>query len=483
MNNVHRQTNQSHSSPLENTEKSGSLVITGITIIDIHTGLKTVQDMEIKDEKIVQLGLQGSLSFPQTATMIDGEGQYAIPGLCDMHVHLTAWPEFKDKISTLFIANGVTSVRDMGGQLDDILEFRHKANQQDAIAPRLWIAGPIIDGSPPIMKEEPQFDMPNISVTVDTPCEAIQMVDELAKQGIDFIKGYEMLRPEVFKALLQQAQSHDLQAAGHLPIRMTIPEVLAIGQYDIQHLGGMCSGMKYECVAHPKAVLDERMTILDKRTDENGVDLVMEILKKIPIKASEQDEERRAALIQLFVEKSTWHTPTLVNGVGFRLLGLEDDANWQAAFRYLPKKRQALAKAFLKDEDESIEECEGKRWTLETAAQMHTAGVKFLAGTDSPPAPIYVPGSALHFELDAMVQAGLSPLEALQTATINPAEFFDLTDELGSIEVGKCADIILLEADPLIYISNSKRISSVISRGRFFDQQALSDMLASVVDK
>ena len=458
--------------------KINNLVIKNVTIIDIHTGAKAVQSIVIKDEKIAQIGSLDSLDFPPDAYVIDGSGQYAIPGLCDMHVHLTAWPEFKEKISGLFIANGVTSVRDMGGALDDILAFREKATQPGAVAPRLWVAGPIIDGSPPIMKEEPQFNMPNISVTVDTPYEANQLVDELVKQGIDFIKGYEMLRPEVFTALLQRAQAHQLQAAGHLPIRMTIPEVLAVGQYDIQHLGGVCSGMKYECVTNPQDLLDDRVAILDECTHENGVELVMKILKNIPVKASEQDVDRRAELIQLFVEKGTWHTPTLVNGVGFRLLGFEDDANWLSGFRYLPKERQATSQEFREKQEENAE----KQWTLETAGQMHAAGVKFLAGTDSPPTPLYVPGLALHYELKAMVQAGLSPLEALQTATINPAEFFNLTDELGSIEVGKCADLVLLEADPLTDISNSQCITSVISRGKFLSRNDLNDIFDGLVE-
>ena len=464
-------------------DKSNNLVIKNVTIIDIHTGAKAVQNIVIKDEKIAQIGSLDSLDFPPDADVIDGSGQYAIPGLCDMHVHLTTWPEFKDKISGLFIANGVTSVRDMGGALDDILAFREKATQPGAVAPRLWIAGPIIDGSPPIMKEEPQFDLPNISVTVDTPCEANQLVDELFKQGIDFIKGYEMLRPEVFTALLQRAQTHQLQAAGHLPIRMTIPEVLAVGHYDIQHLGGVCSGIKYECVTNPQALLDDRVAILDECTHENGVELMMKILKATPVDISEQDVDRRAALIQLFVEKGTWHTPTLVNGVGFRLLGFEDDANWLSSFRYLPKERQATSQEFREKQEENENGNAEKQWTLETAGQMHAAGVKFLAGTDCPPTPFYVPGLALHYELKAMVQAGLSPLEALQTATINPAEFFNLTDEQGSIEVGKCADLVLLEADPLTDISNSQCITSVISRGRVYERQMLDEMLASIVEE
>ena len=452
------------------------LAVTGITVIDIYTGSKTVQDLLVKGEKIVQIGASGSLHISEETKVIDGSGQYAIPGLCDMHVHLTAWPEFKDQVSALFVAVGVTSVRDMGGKLEDILAFREKATKPEFVAPRLWIAGPIIDGSPPIMKEEPEYGLVDLSVAVDTPEEAKQLVDELVKEGVDFIKAYEMLRPEVFTALLEQAQSHKLQAAGHLPIRMTIPEVLSIGPYDIQHLGGVCSGMKYECVTNMEELLVDRVAVLDGCEEEHGVELAMKILNTIPVDTNDIDAARRASLIELFVDKGTWHTPTLVNSVGFKLLGFEKDSDWLSGFQYLPAERQEESLALRASSENKTDQDAWKQWKLETVGEMHRAGVKFLAGTDCPPLPTYAPGFGLHFELKAMVKAGLSPLEALQTATINPAEFFELTDELGSIEVNKYADLVLLGADPLIDINNTLRITSVISRGKFLSRNDLDDI-------
>ena len=474
-----------------------SLVVMGVTVIDIHTGSKAVLDIVIKGERIVQIGPHGSLDLPADIQVMVATGQYAIPGLCDMHVHITAWPEFKDRISALFIANGVTSVRDMGGQLDDILAFRKQATQEGTVAPRLWIAGPIIDGSPRIMEEDPVHGIPDMSVAVDTPEEATRLVDALIKKGVDFIKAYEMLQPEVFTALLRRAQAHQRQAAGHLPIRMTIPQVLEVGQYDIQHLGGVCSGMKFECVTNPQRLLADRVAILDKHLalktaegsplgktaegspPESGLELAKKILNTVAVAPSEQNADRRATLIQRFVEQGIWHTPTLVNTVGFHTLGFNLDPDWLNAFRYLPKIRQANSQTAR----EKVKEHETwGQWNLETVGEMHKAGVKFLAGTDSPPTPFYAPGSALHFELKALVLSGLSPLAALQSATINAAEFFNLTNDLGSIEAGKYADIVLLEADPLTDINHSRRINAVISRGRFLDRHALDGMLADVVE-
>ena len=120
---------------------------------------------------------------------------------------------------------------------------------------------------------------PDMAVEVDTPEEAVSLVDDLVCQGIDFIKPYEMLRPEVFTALVQRAQHHHLPACGHLPIRMTIPEVLEVGQYDIQHLGGICAGIKYDCSINSQRLAVDRVAILDGCTHgESGVDLLIKIL-------------------------------------------------------------------------------------------------------------------------------------------------------------------------------------------------------------
>ena len=468
---------------LELTEE---FAIAGLTVIDIYTGKKTVMDIFIKNEKIDQMALQGTLTFPENIRVINAAGQYAIPGLCDMHIHLTIWPEFQDHLSTLLIANGVTSVRDMGGQLDDILAFRERATRPNVVAPRLWIAGPIIDGSPRRVSGNPAKGLADISVAVDTPEEAKGLVDELVKSRVDFVKTYEMLRPEVFTGLLQQAQVHQLQAAGHLPIRMTIPQVLQVEpHYDIQHLGGTCSGMKFECVDNPERLLAERIDVLDKQIPgERGIELANKILRNTAaMTPSKQNEERCAELIQQFVEKGTWHTPTLVNSVGVSNLGFNKDVGWKTAFRYLPKERQLDAEEHFEKHQDDIKEHAWGQWKLETVSEMHKAGVRFLAGTDSPPTPFYTPGFALHFELKALVQAGLSPLEALQAATINGAEFFNATDNFGSIEEGKYADMVLLDADPLADINNTQRIASVISRGRFFDRNTLDALLASVVEE
>lgn len=457
-----------------------SFAITGATVVDISNGSKNMFDILIEGERIKNIVPQGQLNISAKTHTVDATGQYVIPGLWDAHVHMTAWPEMRDQLAVLYIANGITSVRDMGGRLEDILSFRARASEEDAVAPRMWIAGPIVDGAPRITDGGDHG--PDMAVEVCTPEEAVALVDDLVAQGVNFIKPYEMLLPEVFKALVQRAQHyHHLPACGHLPIRMTIPEVLEVGQYDIQHLGGICAGIKYDCSINSKRLAADRRAVLDGCAHgESGVDLLIKILNSTEVTPEEQDTDRIADLIQLFVEKGTWHTPTLIIVAGHRELKLTNDPFVTDTLRYLPESRRKKVIEAQNSTADPIKLDQWRRWNFEVVGQMHAAGVKFLAGTDCPAFPDYTPAFCLHLELQAMVLAGLSPLEALQTATINPAQFFNITDDFGSIETGKFADLVLLERDPLLDIKNCRCISGVFSRGKFYDRQVLSELLENV---
>ena len=382
-------------------EYGDHFAIVGAKIVDVVNGGTPTMNVFIEGGRISKIFPDSGKDITDDAIVIDGRGKYLIPGLWDMHAHLTIWPEFTGSIANLLVATGVTSVRDMGGQLEDVLTLRKKLLRLDTLGPRLWIAGPIIDGSPRIMEEDPQLGLTDISISVDTPTEALQTVDYLREQGVDFIKAYEMLRPDVFTALVQRAQVYELPAAGHLPIRMTIPEVLEVGQYDIQHLGGVCSGMKYECGPNPADLLARQISVLDESAPEHGasdaiggrgISLAMKVLKAVSIDPSSQDSKRRRELIKIFVEKNTWHTPTLVNKVGFRALGFEHDPAWLNTFNYLPPSRQAQSKKLRENKDDTLDTEAWSQWSLETVGEMHEAGVKILAGTDCPPTPFLYAG-------------------------------------------------------------------------------------------
>ena len=468
-------------------QKSPAIVIANATVIDIHTGTKATRDILIQEDRIVDIQPQGTLDSQyrqssKTVTVIDATGQYAIPGLWDMHVHMNYILELEDNwMAPLFIAQGVTSVRDMGGELDRILALQQQLNRPRVVAPQLWIAGPVVDGSPsvfsgrgfakgyPVMPKTP----------VDTPQAAIKFVDKLAASGVHFIKPYEMLRPEVFSAMAKRAHHHGLLVDGHVPQRMTISEAIAAGMDGVVHM----KGVDYGCSRDPQALRAERLSILNQADEtETGEHLWTRVINEaVPKAMAKQDSDRCDALIQLFVKKGTWHTPGL-SSEAFLSKPAKEIFEYEA-LQYMPSVAQERKRAQygrLKggggEHAHMAQAMISKyRWKQQLIKKMHQAGVKLLAGTDAP--ALLLPGFGLHDELGALVQAGLSPLAALQTATINPAQFFNVQSEQGSIEVGKLADLVLLNTDPLADINNTRNINTVIARGRVFNRPALDALL------
>ena len=457
------------------------LAICGATVIDTYTGAKDKRDILIEGERIAEIAPVGSFDIPANIERVDARGRFVIPGLWDAHIHVTRWPEYDERLPSLLTAYGITSVRDMGAPLDDILGFREKALQKTALAPRIWFAGPYLNSSP---LWTPTNQM---SAEVDTKEEAFELIDKLAAAGIHFVKAYEMLLPEVFKAIVERVKQHGLKVAGHIPISLTVKEVLEVEpHYDIQHLGGGSgSSMRFDCACFGDQLHLERKGIMESNRvrAETGVEVLRAVEQGVTVSPADQDPEKRAELINLFIEKGTWHTPTLVVLISLEALGLEQDPERLKALQYMPqdfmKEKQTMLKGVKGFFDNQIQ---WGPWVMETVGLMHEAGVPLLAGTDSPPILTYTPGLALHFELQALVQSGVSPLAALQAATLNPARFFDIENDLGSIAKGKYADLLLLEDDPLKDITNTRKIVSVLSRGHYLDRQALDNLFESMTE-
>ena len=308
---------------------SQTVVVSGATVINIYTGEKTFQDIVIDNDRISSVVPSAKSVALSRGKFIDATGLYVIPGLWDIHVHLTLEPELEQQISLLFIANGVTHIRDMGGVLDDILAFRKKVKQLDLIAPQIWIAGPLIDGSPPVFSGSPKTSKPPISLPVNTPQEAKSWIDKLAKKGVNLIKTYEMLRPDVFSAVIKRAHHHHLPVVGHIPLRMTTLEALTAGLDGIEHL----NKMDFDCSTQSEALRSQRIALLETSDKaESGMQVVLKVLDTLtPQALVTQGADQCAALIQAFVEKEIWHTPTL-NGVVFHSLRLYEQAHWEKSF-------------------------------------------------------------------------------------------------------------------------------------------------------
>ena len=457
------------------------VAVTGAQVIDVSSGAIRRLDILISDDRIVELRSPRALAAPASARIVEAAGLYAIPGLWDMHIHVTNEPELRDRMAILLIANGITSVRDTGGAIERLRAFREHSRRPEGIAPRIWFSGPLLDGVPPVRIKRSE-DEPDQSFAVDTPQEALARLDSLIDGGVDFIKIYEMLRPEVLAAVVERAHARGLKVIGHVPIRMTTPDALEAGLDGIEHL----RGMEFDCAQDPERLLRQRVAIMDAHTSSSGG---MELRRKVhetlrPDAFAHQDRTRCAALIRSFAERGVWHTPTL-NIVAFRSLRFYEDPHWTDTLRYVPpslQQRWRNTLAEYTDPSKYAEWREHGEWSMRIVGEMHRAGVRLLVGTDAPALPV-TPGFSVHDELHALVRAGLSPLAVLQAATLNPAQFFDATRDLGSIEPGKLADIVLLEANPLTDIASSRRIRAVISKGRVHDRAALDAMLAQIETK
>jgi imidazolonepropionase-like amidohydrolase len=438
------------------------IVITHVTVID--PGTQSVQPdrtVVVEGTRITAVADAATFGEPKVARVINAHGQYLIPGLWDMHVHTAFgnwFPGGREIILPLFVANGVTGVRDMGGDLPILLAWRKQIAAGEIIGPRMVVSGPMLDADLPDGKG---LRFPS-SVRVTTPASAVAAVDSLKAQGADFIKVQSVISHDAYLAAAAEAHKVGLPIVGHVPDTVRLSEVVAAGQKSVEHLMGIFEGCSTE---------------EDKFVRGQGT---MEIL------LSTQDPARCDALIGLLAEHQTWQVPTMVWQHGGELLDLLD-WNHPPLAPYVPAYWRAVTWARFRDQmtpDLQHDPLALRRQyvakNLQMIGLMHRAGVPFLAGTDTAPAIYVLPGFSLHDELAYFVEAGFTPMESLQTATSNPAKFLGLERSYGSVVEGKVADLVLLSANPLDDIHNSRKISAVVANGRLFERADLDQILVQV---
>jgi len=431
-----------------------STAITNVTVIDAVNGVRPGQTVIFQDDQIV--AVQSADQDFNAAEVIDGENRYLIPGLWDFHVHLSYDDRLTEAMPGLFLSWGITSVRDTGGLMNNMLPIVEAMRAEDAVAPRVFFAGPLLDGNDVVYDGDGR---PEIGISVPTPQQARATVRELADQGVNFIKVYEMTSPEVFAALVETAQALDLPIDSHVPLSM---RASAAGPHvnSIEHL----RNIEMDCASNSVALHRTRLELLENPEGIPGAELraTLHNLQRMPA-VENYDEAVCDRTIAALAD--TMMVPTLrLNSLTIAPPYLKTD--WPEALARVPRDVQedwsAQVASRLAAGGAATPFAE---WSLFLTSRMHEAGVPFGAGTDTP-INLSIPGYSLHSELEMLVRAGLSPLEALAAATIKPAEYFSLQEILGTIEVGKRADLVLLDANPLEDISNTKRISLVISKGK-----------------
>jgi imidazolonepropionase-like amidohydrolase len=436
-----------------------SLAITGVTVID-PSGEPARSDMTVvvTGDRITAVGKSGETGVPEGARVVDGKGKYLIPGLWDMHVH-TASPSFLP----LYLANGVTGIRDMHAlDPDAILGLRKQVQEGKQAGPRVVAAGPLVDGPKPFVPG---------SLVASEAAEGREAVRKIKSMGADFVKVYTKLPREAYLAIADEAKKQGLPFAGHVPESVSAAEASDLGQKSIEHL----AGVEVACSDREDELRREAVEGLAKADNQAAWDL----LGRIGARAVDSFSDKKAqALYARFVRNGTWQVPTLTVP---RSMSSLDDAKFVAdpRVKYMPPSIRSYWSLKLSPDAAARLKRWYKRCTWQVRA-MHRAGVPFLAGTDASN-PYIFPGFSLHDELALLVaEGGFTPLEALQAATRDPARFLGRERDLGTIEPGKLADLVLLDADPLADIHNTTKIAAVVANGRLLPRRELDQMLAEV---
>lgn len=429
----------------------------------INSGASSVeanQTVVITGDRITSVSDSAKIQPPKNARVIDATGQYLLPGFWDMHVHSAFgdwFPGGRDIILPLFIANGVTGVRDMGGDTPVLLKWRKQIADGQIIGPRMIISGPMLDGYLP----DGKLRFPS-SIAVTTPASAVAAVDLLKTQGVDFIKVQSVISHDAYLAAAAEAHKQGLPIVGHVPDKVRLREVVEAGQKSIEHLMGIFEGCSTE---------------EDKFIQGQG---------NLKLLLATQDRQRCDALTKLLAQNQTWQVPTLAWQRGGTFLD-QRDLKHQPLDKYVPAYwRDVTWRRFTEEmmpdlvRDPLALRQDYFARNLQMVGSLHHAGVPFMAGTDAAPGVYIMPGFSLHDELANFVEAGFTPMEALQTATSNPARFLQMEDSLGSVEPGKIADLVLLRDNPLKDIRNTRNINLVVARGRLFDRAALDRILSNV---
>jgi hypothetical protein len=433
-----------------------SLFIDDVTVIDVTTGSARKADVVIRKGTISATAPR--VVRPRGVPAVNGKGKFLIPGLWDMHVHL--WdpaPMFE-----LYLANGVTGIRDMGSPLERTLLWQEQIRTGKRPGPVVVTSGPVIDG--------PGQDAGKLPVVrAITPVQARAAVDRLDNGGADFIKVASNLSEDAYRALAERVRLRRATFAGHVPEAVSAWRAVDARQRSIEHLFGIAMA----CSPIEPLLRQARAEALAKKDYAE--------LRRIRDRIfSTFSESICRELFGRMNRYGTWQTPTLTLRKRLALLGIRELVE-SPQVTLVPANVRSTWEDPMPDlertsPEESLNYRQDYEFQQRLVALMNRSNVGILAGTDTGD-PFVLPGFALHDELELLVEAGLTPAEALRTATVNPARFFNQENQRGEVKRGHAADLVLLDANPLADIRNTRRIFAVVRDGRLLDRKALDRML------
>lgn len=435
-------------------------VLTGATLIN-GTDAAPLPDavIALAGDRIVAVGRRADFPLPPGIPTVDLAGKFVIPGLWDMHVHQT---EAERIFPPLHVVNGVTGIREMWGT-PGTHDLRRRIELGQAFGPRMVVASNIIDG--------PHGIWPG-SQMVATEAEGRAAVRQAQREGADFVKVYSMLGRETYLAIADEAHRAGIRFAGHVPTQVSVGEAVDAGQHTLEHMIGMLVATSSRA-----AELHAELRGIDPSELKAGT--FAPLLEQAA--AQTFSPEVAAALANQITQRGSWLSPTLVVMQRFLSGGTPGDPH-DDRLRYMPPSVRTWWQNLGAQPDSPPIRAAlqaNHRARVQVLGVMHAAGVGIVAGTDCAN-PFVFPGFALHEELELLVQAGLSPLRALQAATRDAARCLGMEHVTGTVEPGKFADLVVLEADPLAAITNTTRIHAVVSRGRYLGPDDRARILRDV---
>lgn len=429
------------------------LVLRGGTLVDVSSGKETPNTIiVIRGDRIEQIGTEGSIRIPEDARTEEARGKWIVPGLIDSHAHAGGDADpFLIPLS-LYLANGVTTVRNPGGNITLLRMTRDQLTRGDLVGPRLFFSGPLLDGLPPVS--------PDASFLVDTPARARSTVNFLADQGVDFVKVYNNVKEPELRMIIQTAKERGLPVAGHIPRSMTMSRAIELGMTRLEHI--RITGKEMLAAEEAEKIdplpYGKREPMLWQRFDLQS--------KKM------NDLVQRLAQSKVFLDPTLvvlefsqiWDTDREKNDPNNQYLRPtfveEFVSNWKHELSEVPAELHMATTESLRKQQKFVEMC-------------NKAGVRIIAGTDGPGVGRLMPGFGLHRELELLVEAGLTPLQALRSATSTAAEALGKEHDLGTVESGKLADVVILDADPLITVQNLRKIHLVVQNGNTYVPESL----------
>ena len=448
-------------------------VIENVGIIDPIDGLELNMSVVIKENKILDIFKTREIVLSPKNKVHKGTNKFIIPGLWDSHIHFAFEKDLATSMPNLFLYHGITSLRDTGGEFDFVNKFKQEAISNPKTKSRVKIAGPLIDGKFNVY-DGSNIYFPKLSIQNIDNNQLERNVRLLIDKKVDFLKAYEMLSPAQFKILSNLAKENNLKLTGHVPLSMSVIEASNLGLNSMEHL----RNLELSMTEMSEKLFQERKNLLLNKSSIKGSELRSLIHSKQRMKSiNDLDSIKINNVIDALIKNDVWQIPTLILYKNFANKTFKNP-DYLQFLNLLPEERKEewIKKINAIDNVISKDVVEYTVWSKKMVDFMHDRGISFMAGTDTP-IGFLIPGLSLHQEIQELYESGLSELEAIQTATINPAKYFNLENSLGRIKSGFIADLIILDKNPLESISNTKSIHAVIKEGNLMNRSYLDSLI------